>query len=138
MSEAQALTVRDQIPSLAQMTYLDNAGAGLPPISVTNAMKEFVEDWSQKGEHWEAWLQDVLQLRQLFGRLIGAKSEEVGVVPSVSSALAAFASSLSYSKRNKVVTSSLNFPTNAILWQRMRESGLLKTVEVLPAHAGRI
>jgi len=120
------------------MTYLDNAGAGLPPISVTTAMKVFVEDWSQKGEHWEAWLQDVLELRQSFGRLIGAKSEEVGVVPSVSSALAAFAASLTYSKRSKVVTSGLNFPTNAILWQRMREAGLLKTVEVLPSQEGRI
>ncbi len=138
MSEAQTLTVRDQIPSLSQMTYLDNAGAGLPPVSVTKAMKEFVEDWSQKGENWEAWLQDVLELRQLFGRLIGAESVEVGVVPSVSSALAAFAASLSYFKRNKVVTSSLNFPTNAILWQRMREAGLLKTVEVLPSRSGGI
>ncbi len=138
MSEAQSLTVRGQIPSLAQMTYLDNAGAGLPPLSVTKAMKEFIEDWSQKGEHWEAWLQDVLELRQLFGRLIGARSEEIGVVPSVSSALAAFAASLNYFKRNKVVTSSLNFPTNVILWQRMREAGLLKAVEVLPSRGGRI
>lgn len=138
MIEPQALAVRNQIPSLAAMTYLDNAGAGLPPLSVTKAMNEFVEDWSQKGEHWEAWLQDVLELRKLFGQLIGARSEEVGVVPSVSSALAAFAASMNYSKRGKVVTSSLNFPTNAILWQRMREAGLLKTVEVLPSSEGRI
>ncbi len=132
------MKVREQIPALSQMTYLDNAGAGLPPLSVTKVMKEFVEDWSQKGEHWEAWLQDVLELRRLFGGLIGAKSGEIGVVPSVSSALAAFASSLNLSAKGKVVTSSLNFPTNAILWQRMREAGLLKTVQVLPSHDGAI
>lgn len=138
MADTQVMKVREEIPALSQMTYLDNAGAGLPPLSVTKAMKEFVEDWSQKGEHWEAWLQDVLELRKLFARLIGGKSEEVGVVPSVSSALAAFAASLNYSKRGKVVASSLNFPTNAILWQRMREAGLLKRVDVLSSQHGGV
>ncbi len=138
LANLQTLKVREQIPALSETTYLDNAGAGLPPLSVTRAMSEFIEDWSRKGENWEAWLQEVLELRGLFGRLVGGRPEEVGVVPSVSSALAAFAASLKYTDRSKVVTSSLNFPTNVILWQRMREAGLLNTVEVLPSRNGRI
>jgi len=31
--------VRGQIRTLGEMTYLDNAGAGLPPTRVTEAMK---------------------------------------------------------------------------------------------------
>lgn len=118
------------------MTYLDSAGAGLPPLSVTNAMKSLVDDWSRTGEHWEEWLLDVVKCRELFGTLIGAKGREVGVLPSASVALAAMASSIDFSKRRKVVASSLNFPTNIILWQRMRERGILKKVEVLKHRRG--
>ncbi len=117
---------------------MDSAGAGLAPLSVTDAMVEFVRTWSRKGEQWEEWLLDVLDLRKRFAGLIGAKREEVGVVPNVSLGLAELASSLDLSRKKKVVVSNLNFPTNALLWQRMRESGLLKKVEVLNQTNGMV
>lgn len=129
---------RKEIPALAAMTYLDNAGAGLPPVSVTDAMKALVDDWSRTGEHWEEWLLDVVECRRLFAKLIGAKGTETGVLPSVSVALAALASSIDFSRRRKVVTSSLNFPTNVIMWQRMREKGIVKTVDVVQHVRGAV
>ncbi len=78
----------------------------------------------------------VLECRRLFAHLVGAVRDEVGIVPSVSVGLAALASSVDFSRRGKVVTSSLNFPTNVVLWQRMRESGLVKKVEVLKHRNG--
>lgn len=132
----QSLSVRDRIPALSTMTYLDSAGAGLPPLEVTQAMKSFVDDWSRHGEHWGEWLMEVVECRKLFGQLVGGKTEEVGVVPSVSVGLAAVASGVDFKRRKKIVTSELNFPTNVVLWQRMREAGLPKTVEVLRANDG--
>ena len=129
---------REQIPALSQVTYLDNAGAGLPPTRVTDAMKKFLEDWSAKGEHWDAWMEDVVETRRLFGSLVGAKREEIGVLPSVSVAISSVASALDLSKRKKVVTSSLNFPTNVMMWQRMRESGILGEVSVLRPKGGMV
>ena len=129
---------RRQIPALSDSTYLDNAGAGLPPLRVTDAMKGFIEDWSKTGEHWDAWLNDVVEARRLFGSLVGAKSSEVGVLPSVSVAMSSVASALDLSKKKRVVTSSLNFPTNVIMWQRMREAGLLEEVEVLGHEGGAV
>ncbi len=99
-------------------------------------MSEFVADWSKHGEQWEEWLMDVLECRRLFARLVGAKGTEVGVVPSLSDGLAALASSVDFSRRRKVITSSLNFPTNVVLWQRMRESGLVKEVRILGHQDG--
>jgi len=131
-------TVRQKIPALSQMIYLDSAGAGLPPLNVTEAMKALLDDWSRSGEHWEEWLLDVVETRKLFARLIGASAGEVGVVPSVSHGLAAIASSLDLSRRRKVVTSCLNFPTNIVLWRRMEERGLLREVVVLPQEEGVI
>jgi len=128
--------VRRTIPALSTRTYLDSAGAGLPPLSVTRAMREFVESWSREGEHWEEWLADILKLRERFAKLIGAGDNEVGVVPSASVGLVELASSLDLSRRKKVVVSDLNFPSNVLLWQRMREAGLLKKVVVLRGHNG--
>lgn len=130
--------IRSMIPSIADATYLDSAGAGLPPLSVTTAMRSFIDDWSRHGEHWDQWLEEVAELRRRFGQLIGGTGAEVGVVPSVSNGLAAVASALDLSKRKKVVASSLNFPTNVVLWQRMREAGLLKEVTVMKATEGMV
>ena len=43
---------RRMIPALGRRTYLDNAGAGLPPAMVTQRMESFLDDWSQSGENW--------------------------------------------------------------------------------------
>lgn len=137
MKASQYADARASIPSLAGMTYLDSAGAGLPPLSVTEAMKRFIEDWSKHGEHWEEWLKHVVELRRLFGQLVGGSTEEVGVVPNVSVGLSSIASCLD-PRRRKVVTCDLNFPTNVVLWQRMREKGLLKEVQVLRNRDGSL
>jgi selenocysteine lyase/cysteine desulfurase len=138
MASEKLADFRSMIPSLSDATYLDSAGAGLPPLSVTNAMRSFIDDWSKHGEHWDLWLEEVVELRRRFGQLIGGAGAEVGVVPSVSVGLAAVASALDLRKRRKVVTSSLNFPTNVVLWQRMREAGLLKEVKVMKATGGMV
>ncbi len=128
--------VRGKIPALSRCTYLDSAGAGLPPLSVTRAMNDFVNRWSREGERWEEWLEDTVELRRQFANLIGAGEKEVAVVPSASSGLAELASSLDFSRRKKVVVSDLNFPSNVLLWQRMRGAGILKEVEVLRGRDG--
>ncbi len=138
MQEQQVPDVRHRIPRLSSVTYLDSAGAGLPPTSVSEAMRGFIDDWSKHGENWGKWLLDVVELRRVFGELIHANKEEVAVVPSVSVGLAALASSVNFSKRRKVVVSSLNFPTNILVWQRMKEAGLLRSVDVLKQDGGMV
>ena len=41
--------VRKQIPVTSRRAYLDNAGTGPPPISVINALNEFLTDWREYG-----------------------------------------------------------------------------------------
>jgi cysteine desulfurase / selenocysteine lyase len=128
---------RQQIPALSGMTYLDNAGAGLPPRSVTDGMKELIDDWSRTGEHWDEWLLDVVEARRLFAKLVGGATNSIGVIPSVSVGLAAVGSSVKMSKK-KLVTSNLNFPTNVIMWQRMKEAGLVGSVTLLEHTGGLV
>jgi selenocysteine lyase/cysteine desulfurase len=135
--KAKSYIYRENFPVLRERVYLDNAGAGIPPLSVTESMHSFLKEWSREGEKWENWLRDVVELRRKFASEIGASEKEIAVVPSVSFGLASLASSLNL-RRKKVIVSELNFPTNILLWQRMKERGLLKEVQILQAQEGKV
>jgi selenocysteine lyase/cysteine desulfurase len=130
--------VRSQIPLVAKNIYLDNAGAGPPPLSVHAAMQLFLDEWRDYGERWEAWLLEIVRTRELFARLIAARPEEVACIPSVTSGLAAIASALPLKSGQNGVVSELNFPTNVYIWHSMKEKGFLSEVRVLKAKNGQI
>ena len=130
--------VRQQIPLLANNVYLDNAGAGPPPISVHTAMQSFLTDWRDYGEKWETWLLEIVSARELFAHLINATLDEVACVPNVSSGLAAIGNALPLRRGQNIVVSELNFPTNAYIWHAMKQKGPLSEVRVLKAKNGQI
>jgi cysteine desulfurase/selenocysteine lyase len=130
--------VRGQIPLLSKNVYLDNAGAGPPPISVHKAMQTFLDEWRDYGEKWDTWLLEIVKTREVFGQLIGAKVEEIANVPNVTSGLAAIASALKLKPASNVVVSELNFPTNVYMWHALQRRGQLSQVRVLRATNGEI
>lgn len=130
--------VRNQIPLLAKTTYLDSAGAGPPPVSVHESMRSFLDEWSSYGEKWDEWLLEIAKARELFARLVGARTNEVACVPNVSSGLAAVATALPNGPGQNVVVSELNFPTNVYIWHSMKRRGLIADVRVLKAGMGQI
>lgn len=130
--------MRRQIPLLARSVYLDNAGAGPPPIAVYEAMRSFLDEWRDYGEKWEAWLLEIVRARKEFGRLIGASVDDVACVPNVTSGLAAVASALRLKPGQNVVVSELNFPTNVYMWHSLKEKGLVSEVRVLKPENGQI
>ncbi len=130
--------VRRQIPLLARATYLDSAGAGPPPSSVTEAMASFLNEWGHYGEKWDEWLLEIVRTRELFARLIEAEKDEVACVPNVTSGLAAIAGALRLKPGANVVVSELNFPTNVYIWHSLGRKGLISEVRVLKATDGQI
>ena len=130
--------VRQQIPLLTNNVYLDNAGAGPPPVSVHAAMQSFLTEWRDYGEKWEAWLLEIVSARELFASLINATLDEVACVPNVSSGLAAIGNALPLQRGQNIVVSELNFPTNVYIWHAMKRKGLLSEVRVLKAENGQI
>jgi selenocysteine lyase/cysteine desulfurase len=130
--------LRKQIPLLSKATYLDSAGAGPPPKSVTESMMSFLNEWSEYGEKWDEWLLQIVEARESFAKLTGAKKEEVACVPNVTSGLAAIASALPLKPGGNAVVSDLNFPTNIYIWHSMQRRGLISEVRVLKARNGQI
>lgn len=130
--------VRQQIPLLAGNVYLDNAGAGPPPLSVHEAMRRFLDEWRDYGEKWEAWLLEIVKTRELFARLINANADEVACIPSVSYGLAGLANALQLTQGQNIVLSELNFPTNVYIWQSLKRKIPSLDVRVLKAKNGEV
>ena len=87
--------IREQFEPAPGTAYLDSASYGLPPRATVDALREAVAAW-QAGTAW--WLDDWdvqgEDCRAAFAALIGAASDEVALVPTVSVAVAAVAASL--------------------------------------------
>jgi selenocysteine lyase/cysteine desulfurase len=121
------------------ITYLNNALAGPPLLSVTDAMKQSISSWSLHGPLWEESISDIVAIKEGFAKLIGARASDIAIVPSVSAGLVAIASSLKLTgKRKNAVVSSLNFSTNKVIWQRMKNKGLLNDVILLEPVNGEV
>jgi len=123
--------VRKEIPVTSRRAYFDNAGTGPPSINVLNAIHEYLTDWRDYGENWEEWLPIIIDSRKLFGKMIGASTDEVASLPNVTSALTAIASSVKYKPGGNIVISDLNFPTNIYLWHLQKTHGRAKEVRLL-------
>lgn len=104
---------RQEFPGLQKSTYLNTVSLGLLSQRSRAAINHFLDLWEAYGASaWYAhWLAEVDALRAEFAHLIGAGVDEVAIMPNISSALAAVSSSLDFTRRQKVVSTELDFPT---------------------------
>jgi len=89
------------------LTYLDTATYGLPPDPTLRAMREAEDAWQAGTASWVEWDRQAERARAAFGRVIGAPSSRVALVPSVSTGVGVVAADLSPGDR--VVVPALEF-----------------------------
>ena len=130
--------IRQMIPIVKSLVYLDNAGTGPPTNFVTREMRRCVREWSTKGEYWEKWFLEIVEARKLFGKLIGVDGDEVACVPNVTVGLVAVACSIDHKPGSNVVIGGNNFPTNVYLWHLQRKKRIVKEVRLLHPKNGII
>ena len=89
-----------------------------PQSDATRAAAEaYLESWGRDGMDWDVWVAEVERARQSFARLINAEVDEVAVTSSVSHAVSALASALSFDNdRRCVLASAAEFPTVGHVW----------------------
>ncbi|MBI5367992.1 MAG: aminotransferase class V-fold PLP-dependent enzyme [Planctomycetes bacterium] len=117
--EEDLLALRGEFPILATSTYLLSHSMGAMPQAVYGSLEAFADDWAQDGaEAWERWLPLILDWGNLVGRLLHAEKDSVIFHQNVSVLMAIAASCLRPTRRrNRVVYTTLNFPTNHYFWQ---------------------
>ncbi|NNE09636.1 MAG: aminotransferase class V-fold PLP-dependent enzyme [Gemmatimonadetes bacterium] len=126
MTDTIDLSIRDQFPILAKKNYLVSHSLGAMPVGAREGLVRYADEWETKGVvAWEeGWWELPVTIGDKVGAIIGAPRGSVGMQPNVSLATGVFLSSLPFDgKRNKIVTTEMNFPTNLYLFEGWESLG---------------
>lgn len=116
--------LRDHFPIFQTKTYLNSCSKGAMSHEVKAAFNAYLNDWETLGSPWDVWVSKLEQTRESFAKLINAEPDEVAVTTSVSAAVSALASALTFAgERNKIVVSDFEFPTVAQNWHAQELRG---------------
>ncbi len=119
---------RAEFPTLASGIHLLSHSLGPVPRAARESLHAYYEAWEHHTSE-DAWAASWWELSQQVGdhiaRILGGAPGSVQIQPNASIALASVASCFDFasSKRNKVVTSSLDFPSMEYIWEAQRNLG---------------
>lgn len=101
-----------------EITYL-NCAAMTPQLRSVRAAGEAA--LARNAEPWRIrvadWFTGSEELRQLFGRIVGAGAESVAIIPAASYGLATAAANLEAGPKDTVVLVAEDFPSNVYTWR---------------------
>lgn len=114
---------RERFPSLANTVHLASCSQGAASTDLHAAMFEFQATMREHGAPWGVWVAEVERARSLFADLIGATAAEIAIVPCASDGAYQVASTRSWTKRPRVITTDMEFPSVAQVWLAQRPQG---------------
>jgi selenocysteine lyase/cysteine desulfurase len=103
--------------------YLDSATYGLPPRSTLAALSEANDGW-RTGRRWRDWEEDGEACRELFAGLVGARAEDIALVPAVSIGVGLVAASLPAGPGSNVVLYERDFTSALLPWRGLEARGV--------------
>ena len=119
---------RAEFPVVDRKAYLISASLG--PISNRSRayLDGYVDAWALKGAPDHVWFEDIFprmrSMKSSFANLAGCDADELAITTNISVAISTIASALDFGKRNKVVMSELDFPTDGHVWLAQRKRGV--------------
>ncbi len=109
--------LRSRFPLLAEKTYLNSGSYAALADSVRAAFGRYLDDRLEVGANWDVWVAKNEAVRRAVAGILRADPDEVAVTTSTTAGLNAVASALDFTgPRDTVVTTTLEFPTNAQVW----------------------
>jgi len=120
------LAWRSEFPILERKAgYLINNSLGAMPRQVYENLKAYADTWATEGVvAWREWLPMVQKTADLVGSLVGAAPGTMTMHQNVSTLTSIVISALDFGgKRNKVVTTELNFPSVVYNWMAQKDRG---------------
>jgi selenocysteine lyase/cysteine desulfurase len=116
--------LRRRFPVLERKTYLNSGSYCALADSVRDAINAYMDDRLQVGANWDVWVTKNEAVRRAMAAVLRAAPDEIAVTASASAGLNALASALDFrGRRNKVVVSDFEFPTNAQIWHAQEPRG---------------
>lgn len=134
----ELLKWRDEFPILKKSTYLISNSLGAMPQGVYKRMHEYADAWANLGvKAWqESWWELSLTTGNLMAPLIGAGQNEITMHPNVSLIQSIIISSFKFEgKRNKVIYTDLEFPSDMYVYQKLAKSKGAK-IQIIKSEDG--
>src|SRR5467141_375849 len=139
MSETEINRRREEFPTLASGIHLLSHSLGPVPCAARDSMLAYCDAWEHHTSE-DAWATSWWELSQQVGdriaRVLGGAPGSVQIQPNTSIALSSVVSCFEFtnSRRNKVVTSALDFPSMEYIWDAQRRLGA--QVAIVPSDDG--
>src|SRR5438874_8342081 len=117
---------RDEFPIFRGGIYLNTCSLGALGDRTRRRVAQFLDVWQRRGASawYDVWWEALGELRARYARVVNAGPAEIALAPSISVALSAVAEALDYTRRPRVVVTSLDFPTVAYQWLAKRSRGV--------------
>ncbi len=130
---------REEFPTLASGIHLLSHSLGPAPRAARESMIAYYDAWAQhtSEDAWAtSWWEMSTRVGDRIAGILGGTPGSVQIQPNASIALSAVASCFDFtaSKRNKIVTSALDFPSMEYVWDAQRRVGA--RVIVVPSDDG--
>lgn len=128
------LARRADYPVLARSTYLASHTLGAMHRDTPGRLAAYAQQWAEHGVvAWEQWAPEVRRVADVVGSLVGAPPGTTVMRQNVADLLGDVVSCLDWrGARNRVVTSSLEWPGNLNTWSQVDRLG--GEAVVVPGH----
>ncbi|MGA3205373.1 MAG: aminotransferase class V-fold PLP-dependent enzyme [Bryobacteraceae bacterium] len=130
------LAWRKEFPILDRTVYMISHSLGAMPRRTRDRLTQFADQWDTRGiRAWEeGWWEMPVTVGNLIGKIIGAGEGEIVMQQNVSICQQIVLSCFDWTKRrNKIVTDSMNFPSNLYNYGQLRTP-----IATIPSQDGLI
>jgi selenocysteine lyase/cysteine desulfurase len=103
-------------PILSRWLFMNHAGVAPIPQRAADAIANFAREAAESAYMEGHWHRQIEQLRTLAAGLINATREEIALVKNTSEGLAIVASGVNWNAGDRIVTSAVEYPSNAYPW----------------------
>ncbi len=116
---------RTQFPITKNVIYFNHAAVGPLSRDAFEAMERHARDQMEFGAlHWRDWYAEYDRFRDVAARLIGSSTGEISVLKNTSEGLSFVAEGFRWREGDNVITTDLEFPSNAVPWRALAKRGV--------------
>jgi selenocysteine lyase/cysteine desulfurase len=115
---------RRLFPATERLTYLNTAATGLASRQLADTYRELVGQWEASGFDFVRGEQAANEVRAAVARIMGARADDLALIPSVSSAAGLVAAQFGAAQRGQnVVIGQREYSSNHFPWRQLARKG---------------
>lgn len=125
---------RQDTPSTSKYIHFNNAGSSLPPQQVIKKVIDYLKEESEFGgyEMAEKYTSELSQVYTHIANFINAKTPEIAITQSATSAWNAIFYAIDWQKGDKILTSLVEYSSNFLSYLQISENKGIE-IEIIPS-----